>query len=44
MTCFLNGLNHDIKDVVEFQEFVEMKDLLHMTTEVEQQIKRNSTK
>ncbi|XP_027912219.1 uncharacterized protein LOC114171289 [Vigna unguiculata] len=31
MTRFLNGLNHDIRDVVELQEFVEMEDLLHKT-------------
>ena len=31
MTRFLNGLNNDIHDVVELQEFVEMEDLLHKT-------------
>ena len=29
MTRFLNGLNNDIRDVVELQEFMEMEDLLH---------------
>ena len=29
MARFLNGLNHDIKDVVKLQEFVLMEDLLH---------------
>jgi len=29
MARFLNGLNHDIRDVVELQDFVEMEDLLH---------------
>ncbi|XP_027912791.1 uncharacterized protein LOC114188764 [Vigna unguiculata] len=43
MARFLNGLNHDIRDVIELQEFVEMKDLLHKAIQVEQQIKRKST-
>jgi len=43
MTLFLNGLNHDIKDVVELQEFVGMEDLLHKAIQVEQQIKIKST-
>ncbi|KAK7379836.1 hypothetical protein VNO78_34256 [Psophocarpus tetragonolobus] len=43
MARFLSGLNHDIRDVVELQEFVEMEDLLHKAIQVEQQIKRKST-
>ena len=31
MARFLNGLNSDIHDVVELQEFVEMEDLLYKT-------------
>ena len=40
MARFLSGLNSDIRDVVELQEFVEMEDLLHKTIRVEQQLKR----
>ena len=36
MTRFLNGLNSDIRDVVELQEFVEMEDLLLKAIHVEQ--------
>jgi len=36
----LNGLNHDIRDVVELQENVDMKELLHKANQVEQQLKR----
>lgn len=43
MARFLSGLNHDIRDVVELQEFVEMEDLLHKAIQVEQQIKRRNT-
>jgi len=43
MEHFLNGLNHDIRDVIELQEFVEMEDFLHKAKQVEQQIKRKST-
>ena len=35
MARFLNGLNHDIANIVEFQHYVEMEDLLHMTIKVE---------
>ena len=31
MTRFLNGLNHDIRDVVELEEYVDMEDLLQKT-------------
>ena len=40
MARFLNGLNSDIRDIVELQEFIEMEDLLHKTIRVEQQLKR----
>ena len=36
MARFLNGLNHDIRDVVELQEYVDMKELLHKAKQVEQ--------
>ncbi|XP_027348787.1 uncharacterized protein LOC113860563, partial [Abrus precatorius] len=40
MARFLSGLNNDIRDIVELQEFVEMEDLLHKAIQVEQQLKR----
>ena len=40
MTRVLNGLNHDIRDVVELQEYIDMKELLHKASQVEQQLKR----
>jgi len=40
MARFLNGLNHDIRDVVELQEYVDIEDLLHKANQVEQQLKR----
>ena len=42
MACFLNGLNLDIRDIVELQEYVELDDLLHKAVRVEQQLKRKS--
>jgi len=42
MSRFLSGLNSDIKDIIELQEYVEMEDLLHKVTQVEQQLKRKS--
>jgi len=44
MSRFLSGLNDDIKDIVELQEYVEMKDLLHKATQVKQQLKRKYRK
>ncbi|XP_027912354.1 uncharacterized protein LOC114171680 [Vigna unguiculata] len=40
MARFISGLNTDIRDVVELQEFVEMDDLLHKAIQVEEQLKR----
>ena len=40
MARFLNGLNYDIRDVVELQESVDIEDLLHKANQVEQQLKR----
>jgi len=40
MVRFLNGLNHNIRDVVELQEYVDMENLLHKANQVEQQLKR----
>lgn len=40
MASFLQGLNSDIRDVVELQNYVELEDLVHQATKVEQQLKR----
>ena len=32
MARFVNGLNHDIRDIVDMHHYVEMEDLLHMAT------------
>ena len=40
MAHFLSGLNPDIRDVVELQEYVELDDLLHKEVRVEYQLKR----
>ena len=37
---FLSRLNHDIRDVVELQEYGELEDLLQKAVYVEQQLKR----
>ena len=42
MARFLNGLNPEIRDFVELQEYVELEDLLHKALRVEQKIKRKS--
>jgi len=42
MARFFNGLNSYIRDIVELQEYVEIEDLLHKVTQVEQQLKRKS--
>jgi len=43
MARFLNGLNRDIVNVVELQHRVELKDMVHMATKVERQIKRKGS-
>jgi hypothetical protein len=35
MTRFLNGLNKNIVNGVELQHYIELKDMVHMTTKVE---------
>jgi len=42
MARFLSGLNHDIRDVVELWEYMELDDLLHKAVRVEQHLKRKS--
>ena len=43
MARFLNGLNRDTANVVELQHCVELKDMVHMATKVERQIKRRGS-
>ena len=40
MARFLNGLNHDIANIVELQHYVEMEGLLHMMIKVDSQLRR----
>ena len=40
MARFLNGLNQEIRDIVEMQHYVELEDMMHMAIKVEQQLKR----
>ena len=40
MARFLNGLNRDITNVVELQHYVELEDMVHMTTKVERQLRK----
>jgi hypothetical protein len=40
---FINRLNRDIFNVVELQHYVKLKDIVHMATNVERQIKRKSS-
>ena len=40
MARFLHGLNSDIRDVVELQNYVELEDLMQQASKVEQQLKR----
>jgi hypothetical protein len=32
---FMNGLNHDIENVVELQNYMELENVMHMDTKVE---------
>ena len=43
MAHFMNGLNPDIRDVVELQKYVELDDLLQKAVRVEQLLKSKST-
>ena len=44
MVRFLNGLNHDIANIVELLHYVEMEDLLHMEIKVECQLQRKGNR
>jgi len=37
---FLNGLNHDIRDIVELHNYLDLQKLIHQAIRVEQQLKR----
>ena len=37
---FLNGLNHDIRDIVELHNYLDLQELVHQSIRVEQQLKR----
>jgi len=43
MARFLHGLNSDIRDVVELQNYVKLKELVHQNIKVEHQLKRKGT-
>jgi hypothetical protein len=40
MTRFLNGLNREITNVVKMPYYIEIKDMVHMATEIKRQLKR----
>eukprot|EP00257_Ricinus_communis_P024652 XP_025012066.1 uncharacterized protein LOC112533816 [Ricinus communis] len=42
MARFLHGLNKDITNLVELQDYVEMEDMLHMAIKIEWQLKQKS--
>ena len=44
MVRFMNGLNHDITNIVELQHYLEMEDLLHMAIKVKRQLRRKGNK
>jgi len=37
---FLNGLNHDIRDIVELHNYLDLQEPVHQAIKVEQQLKR----
>ena len=39
IAIFLVGLNREIANVVEFQHYVELEDMVHMAMKVERQLK-----
>jgi len=43
MDRFIGGLNKEIADVVEFQHYMEMEELLHKSNQVERQLKAKIT-
>jgi hypothetical protein len=43
ITRFLNELNREIINVVELQHYVELKNMVHMVTKIERQLKINGS-
>lgn len=43
MARFMSGLNYEIRDVVELQDHLDIEELVHQATKVEQQLKRKSS-
>lgn len=37
---FLNGLNRKITNMIELQNYIELKDMAHMATKIERQLKK----
>jgi len=37
---FLNGMNREIVNIMELQNYVELEDMMHMATKIERQLKR----
>ena len=40
MARFFNGLNWDIANIVKLQHYMELKNMVHMATKIERQLKR----
>ena len=38
MACFLNGLNHPIKKIADFQPYSNLIELVHQATKAERQV------
>ena len=43
MARFLGGLNHEIANQLELQQYVELEEMLHVTIKLENQFKRRGT-
>lgn len=40
MARFLNALNRDIMNIVKLQYYIELKDMVYMTTKMKRQLKK----
>jgi hypothetical protein len=40
IAMFLNGLNRKITNMIELQNYIELKDMAHMATKIERQLKK----
>ena len=43
MVRFLAGLNQEIQNVVEFQHYVDLEDMVHTTIKIEKQLKKRGS-